>query len=78
MASSLRTSMDTLKRYVSNDMNMSGISRIPVPPKLPVRSLPRGAKATGELYRASFIISWKSGLFFALAAAAFMAFLYIA
>jgi hypothetical protein len=59
-------------------MNMIGISRVPVPPtKPPLRSLPRGAKATGELYRASFIISWKSVLFFVLAAAAFIAFLYI-
>jgi hypothetical protein len=69
--------MNTLKHSASNDKKMTGISRVPVPSKLPVRSLPRGARATGELYRASFIISWKSILFFVLAAAAFMAFLYI-
>jgi hypothetical protein len=70
--------MNTLKRSASNDMSMTGISSVPIPPKLPVRSLPRGAKATGEMGRASYIISWKSILFFASAAAVFMAVLYFA
>ena len=67
--------MNTLKLSDSNEMNMTGISSVPLPPKLPIRSLPRGAKATGEISRASYIISWKSVLFFVLTAVAFIAFL---
>ena len=68
--------MNTLKRLDSNDKNMTGISSVPLPPKLPVRSLPRSAKATREIGRASYIISWKSVLFFVIAAAVFMAILH--
>jgi hypothetical protein len=72
--------MNTLKVPVSNDVNMPGIPSVPVPSKPPIRVLPRGAKAKGELYGASFNISWKSILFsilfFALAVAAFTIFLY--
>jgi hypothetical protein len=59
-------------------MHMAGLSSVPVPPKLPVRSLPRGGKATTEISRASYIISWKSILFFALAFVVFMAMLHFA
>jgi hypothetical protein len=68
--------MNTLKVPVSNDVNMPGFPRVPVPSKPPIRALPRGAKAKGELYGAGFIISWKSILFFVLAVAAFTVFLY--
>ena len=68
--------MNTLKVPVSNDMNMAGIPRVPPPTKPLIRALPHGEKATGELYQASFIISWKSVLFFVLAAAVFIVFLY--
>ena len=68
--------MNTLKLSNSDDMDMTGISSVPFPPKLPFHSLPRGAKAIREIGRASYIISWKSVLFFALAAAVFMAILY--
>lgn len=67
--------MNTLKLSNSDDMDMTGISSVPLPPKLPFHSLPRGAKAIREIGRASYIISWKSVLFFVLTAVAFIAFL---
>jgi len=54
---------------------MTGIPG-PIPPKLPIRSLPRGEKAMRELYNASFIGHWRSYLFWASAFLAFLVFLF--
>ena len=53
-------------------------SRIDQPrvPRRPFHSDLSDRKAKGEFYKTDFLVSWKSVLFFALAAAVFMAILW--
>ena len=69
--------MNTVKALTRDNISMARIPKVPFPSRPPLHALPHGAKAKREIYRVSFIGSWRSYLFWLSLIMAFLVLLVI-